>query len=129
MLPFSSRLKQALVVAAFGVTGCTYSNGDPADATPTPCGITPQSVTYAGVISPIFDARCRECHGTSVATQLGGGNDLGSYQAIKRFPASSILGSIKHEPGNAPMPKGRAKLSDCEISRIEAWIAAGRPEN
>ena len=128
-LTFSRSLVAGTATALLSVaTGCTYSHGD-ASATPTPCDISSQSVTYAGVISPIFDAHCRECHATSVASTLGGGNDFGNYQTIKRYPAASILKSIEHAPGYDAMPKGRPKLSDCDILRIKAWIDAGEPNN
>ena len=108
--------------------GCTYSHGDPA-ALLAPCDGTTQTPTYAAVISPIFDANCRECHASNVATTLGGGNVFGDYQSIKRYSASALLGSIEHTPGYDPMPKGRAKLSACDIERIKSWMAAGQPEN
>ena len=108
--------------------GCTYSHGDPA-AVLAPCDATAQTATYAAVISPIFDAHCRECHASNVASTLGGGNDFDSYQGIKRYPAASLLGSIENAPGYDAMPKGRAKISACDIERIKAWMAAGQPEN
>jgi hypothetical protein len=107
---------------------CTYTHGDPAELV-TPCDTSPQTVTYAGVISPIFDRHCRECHATSQAYIQGGGNDFGNYQAIHRYPANSLLGSVQHAPGYDPMPKGRAKISECDILRIKAWIDAGEPNN
>lgn len=105
--------------------GCSYSYGDPAPA----CDIANETITYAGVISPIFDAHCRECHGSSVAAVKGGGNDFGSYQTLSRYPEGNLLGCIKQLPGFDPMPQGRVKLSDCDISRIEAWIKAGKLNN
>jgi mono/diheme cytochrome c family protein len=105
--------------------GCSYSHGDPAPA----CDAATQTITYSGVISPIFDAHCRECHGSSVASTLGGGNDFGSYANINRYPSANLLGCIKQEPGFDPMPKGRPKLSDCDIERIERWMNAGKPNN
>ena len=33
-----------------------------------------------------------------------------------------------HEDGFVNMPFGGAKLSDCNISKMEAWIADGAPE-
>ena len=127
---FSAKIRLASVGIAAGLLGlaasCTYSHGDPA---PT-CDTTPQAVTYAGVISPIFDAHCRECHATNVASALGGGNDFGNYTAINNyFSPNNLLATIRHTPGADAMPKGRAKLSDCDISRIEAWIANGKPNN
>lgn len=105
--------------------GCTYSTGD----VPNPCNASTQTITYAGVISPIFDANCRFCHSSQAAATLGGGNDFGSHATIKRYPADGLLKSIQHAPGYSAMPKGGAKLSDCDIERIERWIAAGAPNN
>jgi mono/diheme cytochrome c family protein len=81
------------------------------------------------VVSPIFDANCRQCHGAAVYQTLGGGNDYSTYQGIKNQSAAKILGSIRHDPGADPMPKGLAKLSECDIARIKAWIDAGQPNN
>jgi hypothetical protein len=108
--------------------GCTYTHGDPAEVV-TPCDTSPQTVTYAGVISPIFDRHCRECHATAQANIKGGGNDFGNYQAIHRYPANALLGTVQHAPGYDAMPKGRAKIPECDILRIKAWIDAGEPNN
>ncbi|UOQ98545.1 cytochrome c [Hymenobacter sp. 5317J-9] len=126
----SARLRAALVGAALLALGaaasCTYSHGDPAPA----CDVPRENVTYAKVISPIFDANCRECHGSTVYPVKGGGNNFGDYQALSSyFSPSKLLGCIRHDPGFDPMPQGRQKLSDCDIQRIEAWIAAGKPNN
>lgn len=112
----------ALALAA----GCSYSHGEPAPA----CDVPRENVTYSAVISPIFDAHCRECHGTTVYTTDGGGNNFGDYAAINRyFSPAKLISSIRHEPNSSFMPKNRAKLSDCDIERIEKWIAAGKPNN
>jgi hypothetical protein len=60
---------------------------------------------------------------------LGGGNDYSTYQGIKNQSGAKILASIRHDVNADPMPKGGPKLSACDISRIEAWIAAGQPNN
>ncbi|OGX81810.1 hypothetical protein BEN48_06175 [Hymenobacter glacialis] len=87
-----------------------------------------QPVTYAAVVSPIFDARCRACHGSQVANSMGGGNDFSTYEAIKRFPANVLLNSIRQVPGARAMPPVGSKLSDCDIERIARWISTGYPE-
>ncbi|GAB3854325.1 hypothetical protein GCM10028822_24100 [Hymenobacter terrigena] len=104
--------------------GCSYSHGDPAPA----CDISTETITYSGVISPIFDANCRRCHGTTVYTTLGGGNDFGSYAAISSYPQAGLMGSIKHSTGYDFMPKDAPKISDCDIARLEAWYAKGKPQ-
>ena len=124
-----SRLLLPGAVALLGsAAGCTYANGDQAPIV-VPCDATSQTVTYAGVISPIFDTNCRQCHASNVASTLGGGTILGDYQSIKRYGVPSLLGSIEHTPGYLPMPKGRAKMAECDIIRIKVWLAAGAPNN
>ena len=104
--------------------GCSYSHG----SEPSPCN-DPNPATYAAVVSPIFDANCRQCHGTSTYQTLGSGTNLSNYQGIKSQSTNLLLGCIEHQPGYDPMPKGGSKLSDCDIARIRAWIAAGQLNN
>ncbi|MCB2379370.1 cytochrome c [Hymenobacter sp. BT635] len=105
-------------------SACTYSQG----AEPSPCN-DPTPVTYAKVISPIFDANCRACHGAGVYQTLGGGNDYSTYEGIKRQSSRLILGCIQHEAGYNPMPKGGAKIAECDIQKIKTWIEAGQPND
>ena len=88
---------------------------------------TAQTATYAAVISPIFDANCRECHASNVASALGGGNVFGDYQSIRRHSATALLGSIEHAPGYDPMPKDRARLSACDIERSGLGLPPANP--
>jgi cytochrome c553 len=90
----------AILLAA---TGCTYSHGDPAPA----CDVAHETVTYKDVIAPIVAANCLRCHG---------------------FPQASLLGSVRHEPNHPFMPQDGGKLSDCDIQRLEAWYALGKPQ-
>ncbi|MET4074555.1 hypothetical protein [Hymenobacter sp. UYCo722] len=114
-----------VALALFGaVAGCTYSHGDPAPA----CDVAHETVTYTAVVAPIFVANCLRCHDTSVAFTLGGNNDFGSYAALSRYPQNSLLGCVRHEPGYPLMPQGSSKLSDCDIKRLEAWYALGKPQ-
>lgn len=106
------------------VSGCSYSHG----SEPSPC-VDTTPATYAAVISPIFDANCRQCHGSTVYQTLGGGNDYSTYQGIKNQSASLIMGCIRHDANFDPMPKGLPQLSTCDIARIKAWIDAGQPNN
>lgn len=105
-------------------SGCSYSHGPE----PVPCNDT-KPATYAAVIAPIIESKCLQCHGATVYQTLGGGNDYSSYQSLTKQSATLIMGSIRHDPGYDPMPKGLAKISDCDIARIKAWIDAGQPNN
>ena len=113
-------------------SGCTYLHGPEPIPEPiltaNPCGDAAPA-TYAAVISPLFDANCRKCHGATVYKTLGGGNDYSTYQGIKNQSADLILGCVQHRNGYDPMPKGNAQLSACDIARIKSWIDAGQPNN
>lgn len=83
-------------------------------------------VTYNNDIKAIFDKSCAlvGCHkGGSVD------GDLDTYENAKNFAYNDkMLGAIKQQAGFSAMPKTGSKLDDCSISKIEAWINAGRPE-
>lgn len=113
----------ALVPALLG-GGCTSTHGPD----PGPCN-DPTPSTYAAVIAPIVAKNCLDCHGSTVYQTLGGGNDYSSYASFTRLSGAYLLSSVRHAAGADPMPKGRAKLSDCDIARLQAWVDAGRPNN
>ncbi len=67
------------------------------------------------------------CHGGNAAD-----NPLfmGSYESLKAVvDIQRLIGSIKHEQGFSPMPKGGSKISDCDIRKIEAWVTQGAKNN
>lgn len=101
-------------------------------STPTTnaCDLT-TAVKFSTVVSPIISSKCGTsgCHS---ATSKAAGINLGGYDAIKAYITSSktvFLGSIKRTSGYSSMPKGDAKLADCDISKIENWITAAMPNN
>ena len=74
----------------------------------------------------IFDI-CATCH-NNVDTYRDG-IEMDRYQSVKSsIETGLVLPAIKHT-GKYNMPDGLPKLSDCNISKIEAWINAGMPEN
>jgi hypothetical protein len=98
--------------------------------TTTTCDLT-TAVKFSTVVSPIISVKCGSsgCHSS---TSKAAGINLGNYDAIKAYITSSkavFLGSIKRESSYSPMPKGDAKLPDCDISKIESWITAAMPNN
>lgn len=83
--------------------------------------------TYSGAVKPTMDNKCVGCHNPS---NLGGNVDLSTYNAVKVVALNGKLyGSISHQVGYSPMPKNAAKLSDCEITQVQKWIAAGSLNN
>jgi len=87
-------------------------------------------VTYSGAVTALLQGRCLSCHSNSAAANLGGNIKLDTYAAVKIYADNGqLLGSVQHASGYSQMPKGSTKLSDCEITSIEKWIADGTLNN
>ncbi len=86
--------------------------------------------TYSGAIAPMMKTYCTSCHATASAASAGGGIILDTYAAILvQAQNGKLLGDISHNTGFNYMPLGGAKLSDCKITQVSKWIAAGAPNN
>ncbi len=88
---------------------------------------TTEDMSYTDEILPILVADCYECH--SAANNFGNVT-LEGYDALEKYiEDNSLLGAVRHDVGFSPMPKGGAKLLDCEVEKIAAWINDGAPNN
>ena len=87
------------------------------------------NITYTLDIAPLIDLRCGPCH-DDASNPLGAGIALMPYNELKPFADGGTLTCvINHESTCSPMPKSAGKLPDCEISKIETWIADGALNN
>ena len=83
--------------------------------------------TYSGTISAILTTNCVGCHNSTVAN---GGVDLSTYQGTESAALNgTLVGTVTHAAGYPPMPLNGPMLSDCNITQIEEWVAAGAPNN
>lgn len=83
--------------------------------------------TYTAAIAPVMNTYCKGCHNPS---SLGGGIDLSVYTGVKAVASNGkLVGSITHAAGFIAMPQGGNSLSDCRITQIKKWIAAGSLNN
>jgi hypothetical protein len=83
---------------------------------------------YAAHIAPIIQANCYSCH-SNANVSVSGISLEGHANLIKKVSDGRLWGAINHMAGFTPMPQGGAKLSDCNISKIKAWIDAGALNN
>jgi hypothetical protein len=91
-------------------------------------------VSYQQDIQPIFDRACVSCHGVQAGLTLTGYDQLmnGSLDGpvvIPGNPAASELLRRLTGLSEPRMPLGSQPLSAGDIQLIEAWIAAGSPNN
>ncbi|MFK7950038.1 MAG: hypothetical protein AB8G11_20780 [Saprospiraceae bacterium] len=88
----------------------------------TGCDSTVTS-TFAAVVYPIVETNCVGCHN---ATRADGGVRLHTHAEIVTYVNSgSFMGTIEHQTGYPVMPTSGVKLSDCDISLLNQWIANG----
>lgn len=84
-------------------------------------------MTYTTHVQPIIQNYCYSCHAGTAPS--GGGIVLDSYAGVKNFAAGggSLIDRITSTDPSVQMPRGGPKLSDCDISKIKAWVNAGTP--
>lgn len=81
---------------------------------------------FAAYVQPIVKNKCEGCH---TGAGAGGGIKLTTYAEIKASVATGrFWGSIAQLAAYSPMPKG-AKLSACELAKIDSWIKRGALNN
>lgn len=117
-------IKVLLITAVISVAGCYYDNEE--DLYPSnPC--VTDNMSYSTDIAPILQTNCYTCH--SSGSNLSG-ILLDNHAGLKTYIDNGrLLGAINHASGFSPMPQNAAKLSACNISKIESWAAAGAPNN
>jgi guanyl-specific ribonuclease Sa len=84
------------------------------------------NVTYSQTVAPIMSASCNACHS---GQNPSAGISTDSWSGLQVVAKNGkLLPAIEHT-GPFPMPKGGAKLPDCNISKINKWISDGAPDN
>lgn len=108
----------------FSISACYYDNEQEIKGTTT-CDTS--AVKYSVQIVKIMDDNCNGCHSTS---SNQGNVILDTYEAVKGYTLDgSLYGSVNWDSKYSPMPKNGAKMDDCNIATIKAWIDAGAPNN
>lgn len=95
------------------------------DENPGGCDVT--NVTYAGFVAPLLTTYCVGCHSGGAPS---GGISLNTHAGVQSVAQSGRLyGAISHATGYQPMPRGSAKLPQCTIDKVKAWIDEGAQNN
>lgn len=106
-------------------SSCYYDAADLLYPASTVCDTT--ATSYSQKVVPLLQQHCYSCH---LNASTGGGIMMGNYTADKALVTNGKLyGSISHTTGYSAMPKGAAKMTNCQIAIIKQWIDAGTPAN
>jgi len=109
------------------VYACKTDNGETLYPNKVSCDTA--NIKYASVVQPIMQTNClnQGCH---TAGNPSGGYQFDSYaNFILTIPGDKLINSLKYlsSPSKNMPPTG--KLSDCDFSKVEAWIKRGYPNN
>ena len=118
-----------LVAVVFMSQGCYYDNEE--ELYPNQSCDT-SSVSYSATIVPILITSCYSCHNNANAADFGNGVSFEGHANISQYLTTSstvFINCINQTAGYPAMPPTSAKLSDCNIKKIEIWINGGFPNN
>ena len=121
------RLLKSFIIVGIVIfmQSCYYDNVEDLYPQLPECDTT--NVTYSNNVWPIINSNCTGCHGGNAPA---GNIRLENYNDISSAANNgSLLGTIRHENGWSPMPKGGGKLNNCDIAKIETWVNQGTPDN
>ena len=80
---------------------------------------------YSLFVKPLILAKCQGCHSGSTPQ---GNISLATYASVRTVALNGKLYASLARPSNW-MPKGGAKLDDCSLAKLKAWVDSGAPEN
>jgi hypothetical protein len=84
-------------------------------------------ISYSGYIEPLIENHCYRCH---AGADLIAPFSLEGYDNVKiRVMTGQLYGALNHKDGYQNMPRGRPKLPDCDLSKINSWIREGAQNN
>jgi hypothetical protein len=114
------------LLALLGFQSCYYDKADLLYPGAAKCDTT-GTISYSKQIVPLLQQQCLPCHTVS---SPDGGIILGTYASDRAIAANGkLFGSLNYTTGYSPMPKGRAKLTTCQLVTIKKWIDGGSPNN
>jgi len=121
----TKRLLLSVLLGAL-LSSCYYDNvvdlyGD------TSANCDTAAVTFSADIKAIIGQNCEGCHNGSSAS---GGLNLAGHQNISNSALSgSIMDRVERNTGDALLMPPGTPLSDCDQSKLRAWISEGAPNN
>lgn len=120
---------KTLAFTAFFVltVSCTYNNAqDLYGGAVLPCDTS--AITFSQDISEILTQQCLSCHNNT--NPIAGLSLEGHAKASAAAVLYTFMNRIERSAGDVLlMPQNGPPLSDCDQSKLRAWIAEGVPDN
>jgi hypothetical protein len=112
----SSKLPQANIDSIYRWIKLGAKN----ETCPTICDTTKYS--FKNDVFPILSSNCVSCHNSNTAN---GYTNLEDYNNVKNAASSGELVKVINKTGSFPQMPPSGKMNDCNIKKIEKWVAAG----
>jgi hypothetical protein len=123
-----NKLLTVLVLGILCFSACKMDVGEKLYPNPVACDTA--NVKYASTVQPIIQVNClnQGCH---TAGNPNGGFSFDTYNNFKVvIENGKLIPALKYLTGGSKnMPPNNAKLNDCDINKIDAWVKSGYPEN
>lgn len=116
----------SIAVIGFSLNSCYYDKSDKLYPSTT-CDTA--KMNFTSNIKPIITNNClnQGCHTTANASAS---IILDNYTGTKATIAGDkLINALKYVTGGSKNMPPSGKISDCDISKVEAWIKRGAPEN
>ena len=104
------------------ISACYYDNAEELYGT-TPCDAS--AVTWTSDIQPLLQTQCVSCHSGASASA---GKDFSTYTSVKAS-LNSAVGRMNKPVGDPLLMPPSGKLSTCSLTKMDACVAAGAPQN
>ena len=123
MVPQTIKLLTSIsIVFSLGLfSSCYYDKADKLYPNRT-CDST--SVSFSSYVQPLINNQCISCHSSAFAIRLDN-----HAEVLKVANDGRLLNALKYISGGSKNMPPTAKLDDCSINKIEAWIRRGAPNN
>lgn len=118
-----------LLLSLLCLSACYYDNQQDLYPSLREQNCEPGTASFSVDVLPVMNQNCNmaACHNSN---DRAAGIVLDTYQdLLPVLNNGSLLGSIRYQPGYAPMPDGLPQLDPCAIQKIEAWVNAGQLDN
>jgi hypothetical protein len=107
------------------LTHCTYDNSVDSYGNTAACDTA--AVTFSQDIKALIDQNCEGCHNGMSAN---GGLVLSGHQNTAAAALNgSLIDRMTRSTGDPLLMPPSGALSDCDISKLHAWIGEGAPNN
>lgn len=82
------------------------------------------NVSYSAFVAPLLQSRCYSCHPGTSSISLKTYTDV---QAVAKD--GRLINALKYLTGGSKNMPPDGKLDACTVSKIEAWVKKGAPNN